>query len=136
MKVLLVTPVKQGSGETITSMHIAEDLVSKGHTVLFLASTFARHFIEKQFPRGIALLTGNGAHNHSIWKSTLRAFSADVLSRRDRPAGIGAGMAAEPRGVACMPRDIGSFWLCSTGDGSIYGASSFGDTLSSISTPT
>jgi hypothetical protein len=85
MKVLLVTPVKQGSGETITSMHIAEDLVSKGHTVLFLASRFARRFIQKQFPSGISVLTGNGARNHSIWKSTLRAFRPDVIVFADFP---------------------------------------------------
>ena len=100
MKVLMVTPIKQGSGETITSLHMAEDLVSQGHTVLFLASTFAQRFIVKQFPKRISLLTNDGARNRSIWKSTLRDFCPNVIVFADYPlmffSGGTAPLALEP----------------------------------------
>ena len=102
----MVTPVREGSGETITSLHMAEDLASKGHIVAFLASDFARRFIEEQFSNRIFLLTEYGPRNHSLWNSTLRQFRPDVIVFADYPLmffnGGTAPLASEPGWVKSL----------------------------------
>jgi hypothetical protein len=85
MKVLFVTPVEQGSGETITSLHLAEGLTRKCHEVLFLASEFATRLLRDQFPNEIRTLGTDGPENHRLWDSTLDEFEPDVVVFADYP---------------------------------------------------
>ena len=85
MKVLFVTPVEQGSGETITSLHLAEGLTQKGHDVLFLASQFAAGLLRHQFPNQIWSLGTDGAQNRRLWDSALKTFGPDVVVFADYP---------------------------------------------------
>ncbi len=86
MKVLFVTPVKEGSGETITCLHFAERLAAQEHTFLFLASQFAKSFISGQFPNQVVLLSNEDQkYNHQQWLNTLSDFAPDVIVFADYP---------------------------------------------------
>lgn len=85
MRVLLVTAVEQGSGETITALHIAETLTRQGNEVLFLASAFAQRFLESRFAGSIRSFGSGGAENVRLWEETLRTFRPDVVVFADYP---------------------------------------------------
>jgi Family of unknown function (DUF6365) len=85
MKVLFVTPVEDGSGETITSLHLAEGLTQKGHDVLFLASQFAARLLGDRFANQIRILGKDGPENHTLWDSMLAEFAPDVVLFADYP---------------------------------------------------
>jgi hypothetical protein len=106
MKVLFVTPVEQGAGETITAQHMAENLVAEGHSVLFLASQFACRFVEKQFARQTWQLGQDGVGNRRMWERALRDFRPDVVVFADYPLMFWEGgvspLAAEPGWVESL----------------------------------
>lgn len=86
MKVLFVTPIKEGSGETITCLHIAERLAAAGHQFLFLASPFAQKFIGSHFPEQVRLLNDDDAKaNQHHWKVALESFCPDIIVIADYP---------------------------------------------------
>ena len=85
MKFLFVTPVKQGSGETITSLHIAESLVRREHEILFLASAFARGFIDRHFPGRVRDLGDDGDANLRTWLDAVASFRPDAVVFADYP---------------------------------------------------
>ena len=85
MRVLIITPVEGGSGETITAVHMAENLVAKGHLVLFLASPFACLFIQERFSQQVQQFSQNGAHNRQIWNTAVEEFRPDVVVFADYP---------------------------------------------------
>jgi hypothetical protein len=85
MRVLLVTPIEQGSGETITAIHIAEDLKRAGHDVMFLASAFARAFIEPRLPGTSVELGADGDLNLELWRRTIASFVPDAVVFADYP---------------------------------------------------
>jgi hypothetical protein len=85
MKVLLVTPVRHGSGETITSIHVARELKEKGHAVLFLASPQAGRFIAKEFPEDVLEFGEKGPDNFRIWEKALHEFRPDIVLFADYP---------------------------------------------------
>ncbi len=85
MKVLLVAPVEQGSGETITCLHLAENLTLKGHEILFLASSFATRFLRPQFADRILPLGPNGAENRYVWDKAIDEFRPDAVVFADYP---------------------------------------------------
>lgn len=85
MRVLFVTPVEVGSGETITALHMAEQIVESGASVLFLSSAFARHFVEERFPKQIREFRSDGDCNRTLWASSLREFRPDAIVFADYP---------------------------------------------------
>ncbi|MCZ7571762.1 MAG: DUF6365 family protein [Ardenticatenaceae bacterium] len=85
MRVLFVTPVEAGAGETVTALHMAENIVERGGNVLFLASAFARRLIGQQFPEAIRGLTDDGEQNRALWKAALFEFRPDVVVFADYP---------------------------------------------------
>src|SRR5215216_5354568 len=85
MRVLFVTPQQISSGEIITALHMAEQLVARGDAVLFLASGFARRFIEQQFPQALRDLTDDGAANRARWAAALHEFAPDLIVFADYP---------------------------------------------------
>lgn len=85
MRVLFLTPVEQGSGETITALHMAEILDASGHSVLFLASSFAFGFVERRFPNQVWQLGQDTLVNYQTWERALEAFKPDVIVFADYP---------------------------------------------------
>ena len=67
LDVLLVAPVETGSGETVTVLHMAQDLEAHGHRVRFLASTFAASFLEPRFSGRVRHLTDSLEVNLRTW---------------------------------------------------------------------
>ena len=102
MKVLLVAPVEQGTGETITCRHLAENLVGEGHEVSFLASGFAAKFLEGS-PGSIAgvLDSSDGAENLDLWRRVTADISPDAIVFADYP------LLFFPAGVAPLVREPG-----------------------------
>lgn len=85
MRVLFVAPVEQGSGETITCLHLADNLTRNGHDVLFLASAFASRFLGDQFPDRIRLLGSDGRANRRAWDAVLHEFRPNIVVFADYP---------------------------------------------------
>lgn len=85
MKVLLVTPVEVGSGETVTARYLAALLVRNGHRVHFLASAFATRFLQDEFAGQITALGKDGPANVKTWSRTLADFRPDVIVFADYP---------------------------------------------------
>jgi Family of unknown function (DUF6365) len=85
VRVLFVTPVDVGSGETITSLHLAEMIVNRGGEVLFLASAFASRFIGAEFTNSIRVLGRDGDDNRRLWSDALDEFRPDVVVFADYP---------------------------------------------------
>jgi hypothetical protein len=85
MKVLVIAPVEEGSGETITALHVAQSLVARGHGILFLASTFARRFLEEPFPHDVWQLGPDAEANNALWLKALSEFQPDTVLFADYP---------------------------------------------------
>ena len=85
MRVLLVAPVEQGSGEIITCLHVAENLTAHGHEVLFLASDLACRYLAPRFGDKLRRLTQDGPANYLVWDDALRTFRPDVVVFADYP---------------------------------------------------
>jgi hypothetical protein len=85
MRVLFVCPVDIGSGETITSIHFAEDLLASGHDVAFIASPFAERFIGAALPVPVHLFSDIGSDNFRLWRTTVADFIPDVIVFADYP---------------------------------------------------
>ena len=85
MRTLIVAPVEDGAGETITALHVAERLVERGDVVGFLASPFARRFIEQRFGERIWPLGASGAGNREQWDRALAELRPDVVLFADYP---------------------------------------------------
>ena len=85
MRVLFVTPVEQGSGETITVLHMARTLVAEGNEVRFLASAFAEWFLGTTFGPTVRQLTSSGSRNRELWEEALALFDPDVVVLADYP---------------------------------------------------
>jgi len=77
MKILFVASVEQGSGETITCLHLAEGLEEKGHEVLFLASELAGRFLSHHFAGRIRPLGADGGANRRTWDAAIDEFRPD-----------------------------------------------------------
>lgn len=101
MKVLFVAPVEQGSGETITVLHMAQDLASNGHEVRFLATPFAARFLRAAFPSAVQTLTASGPRNRALWDAALDAFQPDAAVFADYP------LLFFPQGVAPLAWEPG-----------------------------
>ncbi|MEW5923969.1 MAG: DUF6365 family protein, partial [Candidatus Zixiibacteriota bacterium] len=85
MKVLFVAPVEVGSGETITTIHMAKMLIDSGDDVFFLASEFARKFIEKQYPGRVKDLDTDFNQNIKLWRMTIKEYKPDIIIFADYP---------------------------------------------------
>jgi hypothetical protein len=101
MRVLFVAPIEQGSGETITAVHMGEDLVRSGHEVRYLASKFARRFIEPVLPGVSIELSSAGPSNIDLWCETINDFSPDATVFADY------SFMSLPFGVAPLGREPG-----------------------------
>ena len=83
MKVLLVTPAQ--SGETVTAVHVAQNLVDRGHTAVFLASPGARRQLPAGFLEHVFELTGDVDDNLYMWKRALEDFAPHIVLFADYP---------------------------------------------------
>lgn len=85
MKVLFVLPAERGSGETITCVHLADELAAHGHEVFFLASAFAARFCSDRFSGRIRVLGPDGPANRLIWDAAIKAFDPRAVVFADYP---------------------------------------------------
>lgn len=103
MRILFVTPVEQGSGETITCLHMAERLAAHRHEILFLASPFAERFLSRHYPERIRRLGSDGRRNRALWNETIGTFRPDAVVFADYPLlffpGGAAPLADDPRWI-------------------------------------
>jgi hypothetical protein len=107
-KTLFVTPVQDGSGETVTALHIAERAAQQGASVTFLAAPFARRFIEGRFPDSIRDLGASGPENHRAWRTALEEIDPDIVVFADYP------LMFFPQGCVPLAREPG--WVESLED--------------------
>jgi hypothetical protein len=101
MRVLFVTPIENGSGETVTAVHMGKDLQREGHEVLYLASQFARKFIEPVLPDLSIELAPNGSCNLDLWCRTIEDFCPEAVVFADYP------FMFLPFGVAPLAKEAG-----------------------------
>jgi Family of unknown function (DUF6365) len=85
MKVLFVTPSEVSSGEAITALHIAENVIAEGGSVRFLASAFAGSFLREPLPESVTDFTQDAEQNRRIWDNSLLSFRPEVVVFADYP---------------------------------------------------
>jgi Family of unknown function (DUF6365) len=85
MKVLFVTPSEISSGEAITALHMAENIIKSGGEVHFLASRFAAVFLRKTFSERIVEFATDIGQNREIWSRSIEEFRPDVVVFADYP---------------------------------------------------
>jgi Family of unknown function (DUF6365) len=105
VKFLFVTPVLEGSGETLTALTAAEQLAIRGHDVRFLASRFATSFLR---PHGLFVQEFGpiGPLNLALWQEAVESFKPDAIVFADYPLLFFAGgcppLVAEPGWVDAL----------------------------------
>jgi hypothetical protein len=102
-RTLIVVPVEQGSGETITAVHLAGQLVEQGHDVGFLASASAQRFLGPRFAARTWPLGPSGADNRRQWRRALLAMAPNMVLFADYP------LMFFPTGTAPLAEEPG--WL-------------------------
>jgi hypothetical protein len=85
VRILFVTPSEVSSGECLTALNMAENILAGGGEIRFLASAFTANFIRHTFRERVGELTGNLERNLEIWADALRTFKPDVLVFADYP---------------------------------------------------
>lgn len=69
--VLVVAPVNEGSGETVTARYLARGLIAAGHRVVLLAAPFATRFLADEFGERVVQLGLDGPSNVLLWQQAL-----------------------------------------------------------------
>jgi hypothetical protein len=101
VRVLIVAPVNEGSGETVTARYLARSLVRHEHEVFFLASPFAVRLLADEFSNTLTELGFDGPANVAIWDATVEALRPDVIVFADYP------LMFWPQGVVPLAREVG-----------------------------
>lgn len=108
MRVLFVVPVEEGSGETVTSVHVAHQLQAAGWSVAFLGSEFALRLVPDTLEARRWPLGGDGPQNVRTWETALREFRPDVVLFADYPLMLfirgSAPMARVPGWIEALDR--------------------------------
>ncbi len=84
-KILFVTPVESGSGETISALHAADRIAARGGSVAFVSSTFASRFLIPKYRDVLYVLTNSREKNGKIWMTALQKFRPDCIVFADYP---------------------------------------------------
>ena len=85
MRVLFVVPVEGGSGETVTSVHVARQLHAVGWPIAFLGTEFALRFVPESLEAQRWALGVAESGNVEIWDTALRTFRPDIVLFADYP---------------------------------------------------
>ncbi len=85
LDVLIVAPVNEGSGETVTARYLARELTAEDHRVVFLAAPFATGFLTDEFGDHVLPLRLDGPANVALWRKTLRDLSPHAVVFADYP---------------------------------------------------
>jgi hypothetical protein len=101
IRVLLVTPVLQGTGETLTAMRVAGDLQQLGASVAFLATPLARRLVQPQIEAPWWPLGEDAADNRRAWDRALAEFKPTMVVFADYP------LMFFPSGSAPLARESG-----------------------------
>jgi hypothetical protein len=85
LDVLVVAPINEGSGETVTARYLARELIADGHRVVFLAAPFATRFLADEFGDRVLQLGFDGAANVALWRHTMRDVRPHAVVFADYP---------------------------------------------------
>jgi Family of unknown function (DUF6365) len=85
MRVLFVLPVEDGSGETVTSVHVAHEVSNVGWPLGFLGSEFALRLVPGSLEGRRWPLGRDAAENLRTWQSSVREFRPDLVLFADYP---------------------------------------------------
>jgi len=85
LRVLIVAPVNEGSGETVTARYLGRALTAAGDRVTFLASPFASRFLEDEIDIRVTPFGLDGPANVALWHKTLRDGRPDAVVFADYP---------------------------------------------------
>ena len=85
LTVLIVAPINEGSGETVTARYLARDLTAAGHRVVFLAAPFATRFLADEFGDNLLAFGSDGPSNVDLWHQALREFRPNAVVFADYP---------------------------------------------------
>lgn len=85
MRVLFVAPVEEGSGEIVTTLHMARDLVAHGSEVLVLGSDLAARLLAADLPDAVWPLGSDPEQSFVRWTQALASFRPDVVVFADLP---------------------------------------------------
>jgi hypothetical protein len=85
VRVLFVAPVEGGSGETITALHMAENIISHGGDAFFLASLYASEFLGGRLPGRVERLTHSLEANVALWDQAVVALKPEAIVFADFP---------------------------------------------------
>jgi hypothetical protein len=103
MNILFVAPSEVSSGEAITALRMAEDVLTHDDRVFFLASKFAAGFIAPSLPTRFTQLTDDRMQNQVIWAETIESFEPNLVVFADYPLlffGSGVAPLVDDRWVA------------------------------------
>lgn len=79
MKITLVLPVRNGSGEIITAIHMADQLTRGEHVVSFISSPFGETFVRKSGAWQVTCLGEDEAINGELFRSHIKEFVPDLI---------------------------------------------------------
>jgi hypothetical protein len=85
LDVLIVAPINEGSGETVTARYLARELTAEGHRVVFLAAPFAMRFLADEFGDRVRPLGFDGPANVTLWQRSLRELRPHAVVFADYP---------------------------------------------------
>ena len=85
LDVLIVAPVNEGSGESVTARYLGQALTAAGHRVVFLASPFATRFLADEFTNRIMQFSLDGSANVALWHRALRDVRPHAVVFADYP---------------------------------------------------
>lgn len=111
MQVLFVTPVVEGSGETVTALHMGEGLARDGHDVAFLASGAAASLLAPRFGAAVTRLGTRLEANQRLLRDLIRERRPDAVVFADWPLLFltqGVAPLARPDGTVAGLEDSGA----------------------------
>lgn len=85
MNVLIVVPSTVSTGEAITALHMARDIVRHEGDVRFLASSLTTGFLADPFADRVTVLGPDIGANQALWERTIRQFRPDFIVFADYP---------------------------------------------------
>jgi hypothetical protein len=85
LRVLLVAPMSNSSGEAITAAYIARTIVERGGASCLVASPFACRLLADTREVDIVELTDDAARNRWLWSMTLDAWRPEIIVFADYP---------------------------------------------------
>src|SRR5882672_2638951 len=79
LRILFVTPTFMATGETATTLALAESVAAEGHDVWFLASPPAAQIVRPKFPDRVREMGQEIKSNQVLWRRTVADLRPEVV---------------------------------------------------------